>query len=148
MQVSIRPLRLPLAEFAPLRDDASREGAAFIERLVAKWEQGANRFDRPGERLLGAFAGESLVGVGGLSRDPYRSDEGVGRLRHLYVLAACRGRGVGSMLVDRLLAGSDRHFARIRLRTRDAGSFYLRHGFQETAEPNATHVRRLQPAQG
>ena len=148
MQVSIRPIRLPLAEFAPLQEDADRDGAAFIERLVAEWATGANRFDRPGERLLGAFTGETLVGIGGLNRDPYGSEEGTGRLRHLYVMTACRGRGIGSMLVDRLLVGSERHFARIRLRSRDAGRFYLRHGFQQTAEPNATHVRRLPPAEG
>ena len=141
--VSVRRIRLPLTDHAPLRDEAGRSGFGFVERLVVDGHQGVNRFDGPGACLLGAFAGETLVGIGGLNRDPYAADSGTGRLRHLYVLEAWRGRGVGSALVDRLLAAAQGRFTRVRLRTEQAADFYVGHGFGPSAEADATHVRTV-----
>ena len=36
-----------------------------------------------------------MVGIGGLNIDPYLALPDVGRVRHLYVLRKCRGRGAG-----------------------------------------------------
>ncbi|WP_162596278.1 GNAT family N-acetyltransferase [Methylobacterium sp. 17Sr1-1] len=113
-----------------------------MRRLFEDHATGANRFDRPGERLLRAWHGGHLVGVGGLNGDPYVADNGIGRLRHLYVLAAHRRLGLGAVLVRALLREAEGHFRVVRLRTvsAEAAAFYRRLGFQETAEPNATHV--------
>jgi GNAT superfamily N-acetyltransferase len=86
---------------ASLAADGERAGSRIVRRLVEEWASGANRFDRPGEVLLGAWLDGQLVGVCGLNVDPYAAQERVGRVRHLYVLSALRRLGVGRRL-DRL----------------------------------------------
>ena len=127
--------------FAALRAEAAREGFSFVDRLALRWETGANRFEQPGECLLGAIVNATLVGVGGLNRDPYATDGSIGRLRHLYVMRSARRRGVGRLLVDRLVDRARPCFARIRLRTDtpDAAAFYLARGFEAVADEPATH---------
>ncbi|MET7244530.1 GNAT family N-acetyltransferase [Methylobacterium sp. EM32] len=135
----------PLAE--PLRAEAEMRRVDFVRRLFEDHAAGANRFDRPGERLLGAWHGGHLVGVGGLNRDPYVADDGIGRLRHVYVLASHRRRGIGAVLVRALLREAEGHFRVVRLRaaSAEAAAFYRRLGFQEAAEPNATHLIPVTP---
>ncbi len=63
----------------------------FLDRHIADGRSGANRFDKPGECLIGLFDGERLVAVGGLNSDPYdTSGRAVGRLRHVYVAQSHR----------------------------------------------------------
>lgn len=128
-----------------LRSEAHSEGFAFLERLVGDWETGTNRFDKPGEKLLGAFLGEQLVGVGGLNREPYDPAPSRARLRHLYVLKAFRRQGIARALVIHLIEAVEPAFDEIRLRTAsvDAAAFYEHLGFQRSPLPTATHVRQL-----
>lgn len=135
----------PAAE--PLRVDGASRGIDFVRRLFEDWMSGANRFDQPGEALLGAWQGDRLVGVGGLNRDPYAADEGVGRLRHVYVLASHRRLGIGETLVRRLLREAEGHFRVVRLRavSPEAAAFYRVLGFSDCAEPAATHVIPVTP---
>ena len=139
--IAIRPIRLPLEGLDALRRESLEDGFDFVERLATEWDSGVNRFDRPGECLLGAFAGERLVSIAGLNRDPYAQDAQTGRLRHVYVLEAWRRHGIGAALVRRLLEAAQGRFARLRLRTERAGPFYLRLGFSPSPDPDATHVR-------
>lgn len=131
----------------PLRRDGERHGVDFVRRLFADWTSGTNRFDRPGERLLGAWHGAHLVGVGGLNRDPYALREDIGRLRHVYVLAAHRRLGIGAVLVRALLREAEGHFRVVRLRaaSAEAAAFYRRLGFRDAAEPNVTHIIPVTP---
>jgi GNAT superfamily N-acetyltransferase len=145
-RIDIRPIRLPLGELAPLREEARRDGYRFVERLFAEWESGTNRFDGDGECLVGAFVDGTLVGIGGLNRDPFAGDAGTGRLRHLFVHEAWRRRGIGRALVEHLVAAARGRFDRLRLRSRDARAFYVRQGFRGTAEADATHIMELAPA--
>lgn len=118
------------------------EGHNLVERLVDDWEDGSNRFDGPGEVALEARLDSRLVGVGGLNRDPYLDDRGVGRIRHVYVSPDARGLGVGRVLVLSLVEHAREQFSRVRLRTEDAktSGFYMRLGFVEAHdEPDATH---------
>jgi GNAT superfamily N-acetyltransferase len=140
----IATVHLPHAGFDLLRAEAAEEGFRFLDRLALEWESGAARFDRPGEVLLGLFAGGMLVGIGGIGRDPYASCDRVGRVRHVYVLAAFRGHGLGSALLSALLAKADGFFDDVRLRTdsRRAAGFYLRNGFVPIDDPSASHSRR------
>lgn len=118
------------------------EGHNLVERLVDDWEDGSNRFDRPGEVALEARLDSRLVGVGGLNCDPYLDDPGVGRVRHVYVSPDARGLEVGRVLVVSLVEHARGQFSRVRLRTGDAetSGFYVRLGFVEAHdEPDATH---------
>ena len=125
--------------------EAAGEGFRFMDRLTSEWRSGINRFARPGEVLLGAFQAADLVAVGGLNRDPYANQDGVGRLRHLYVRRSTRHSGVGSVLVSTLLDRADNAFHSVRLRTqtREAADFYVSLGFHPVQDETATHVRSL-----
>lgn len=127
-----------------LLDASLSEGFDFVDRLVRFWEDGSNRFDRPGEILLQVRSGAALLAVGGLNVDPYIDDPSVGRLRHVYVLPSARGTGVGSLLVRSLVDRGFGRFDRIRLRvgTPDGGPFYEALGFVATDEERATHEYR------
>lgn len=131
------------AEISYLSLEARLSNHPFLDRLNADWRTGANRFDKPGECLLGLFDGGRLVAVGGLNRDPYdTSGRPVGRLRHVYVAQSHRRLGIGSQLVAELLARAQ-VFERMRLRTPgtpEAAAFYESLGFVRVDEPDATHA--------
>lgn len=115
--------------------DGARTGTGIVRRLVAEWHDGANRFDRPGEALFGAWLGALLVGVCGLNVDPYAGSARVGRVRHLYVLASCRRRGVGRALAMEVVRAARGRFDELRLRTSnpEAARLYRRLGFEAVA---------------
>lgn len=144
--VVIRAVRLPLEGLDRLRADAHADGHMIVDRLVDDWGSGANRFDRAGELLLGAYSEMQLAGIGGLNLDPYARDDACGRLRHIAVARSQRRKGVGRALVGALIDGAT-VFDRIRLRTfsADAAALYEGMGFGRIADPFATHELRLGP---
>lgn len=131
--------------FELLRQASLAEDLRLLQRLSDEWTDGTNRFALRGEALFGTFHAHMLVGVCGLSVDPYLGAPGVGRVRHLYVSPAHRRCGLGRALLETVVHHADPYFQRLRLRTdsHDAGQFYLSQGFRLTDEPNATHVREL-----
>lgn len=142
--LSIRTLSALPEEILVLEAEAVAEGFRFLTRLVAEWSSGANRFDQPGECLLGVFSNGQLIAVGGLSHDPCAGPE-VGRLRRVYVAQASRGRQVGKALVGQLLARAAQSFHVVRLSTdtHEGASFYLRCGFEPVQDEHATHAKSL-----
>lgn len=134
---------LPPQIFA-LEKAAAAEGFKFITRLTSEWHSGSNRFDGPGECLMAAYLNRQLVGIGGLSVDPFTRAH-TGRLRRIYVTPASRGQQVGRRLVNALLAYAALHFETVRLNTDTAlgSAFYLACGFTLTEEARATHIVQL-----
>src|SRR5262245_20445929 len=132
----LRLAELPADRLADLVAEAEGEGHRFLRRLVEEWDSGVNRFALPGEALFAAVAGGHVVGGCGLNRDPYTTDKRVGRVRHLYVQAAYRRRGVGSRLVAAVVAAAQGIFDRLRLRTGStaAARFYEAVGFLPCGE--------------
>jgi N-acetylglutamate synthase-like GNAT family acetyltransferase len=139
---------MPITAFNPglitLRSEAINEGYHFLTRLIDEWNSGSNRFNRPGERFLGAFLDDNLIGVCGLNRDPFTRKYGIGRLRHLYVTPSTRRRGIGSALIRQLIDDSTVfEIVRLRTDTKEAAAFYLRQGFVAVDEDSATHAKKL-----
>ena len=141
--MQILPVPCDEALFAALTAEAEAEGYLFLRRHAEEWRDGTLRFDRPGEIFLGALDGGRLVGVAGISLDPYHPEPGLGRVRHLYVAPDRRRDGIGSALVTRLLDHGRGRFDRLRLWTRSASSFYERLGFTASPGPKQTHVIAL-----
>ena len=137
-------MRLPgLPEgFEELAADAMADGVKVLEVLRADWDSSALRFERPGEALFAAYAGPALLGVCGVTPDPYLQDEQAGRLRRLYVRRAARRHGAGRDLL-RAIAAEARGQGWLRLRVRappTAFAFYEACGFlRAVGEPAATH---------
>ena len=134
-------LDLPL-DVEELRTEAAEAGFRFVNKLVTEWHSGTNRFDEPGEVLLGAFQASHLVAVGGLNRDPYANPVEIGRLRHIYVRRSSRRLGVGTLLVRQLLDHARGVFHSVRLRTvtQEAAEFYVGLGFRPVQQKTATHI--------
>ena len=133
---------LPLADIQPLVVESRAQNHHFVNRLVNQYVDGSNRFDQPGEALYAAYVGDQMVGVGGLNVDPYIDDSGAGRVRHLYVLADWRGRGVGRRLMQQIVDEARRHFSVLTLRTfnPDAARFYVAIGFEAVSNvESVTH---------
>ena len=131
--------------FDALVDESERQGYRFVRRLADEWASGANRFDRPGEALFAARIDGRLVGACGLNVDPYTRVVGVGRVRHLYVLADYRRLGVGRQLVEQVLDAARGRFERLRLSTQNpaAAQLYERLGFERRAAADHTHLLEL-----
>lgn len=137
---------LPSEALGPLVADSEQAGLRFVRRLAEEWASGRNRFDRPGEVLFGAVVDGRMVGVCGLNVDPYAAAPGVGRVRRLYVLSACRRLGTGERLVAEVIAAARGRFGTLRLRTENeaAARLYERMGFRRCAGlADCTHLMEL-----
>lgn len=141
MTIDIRRVHFTHEAFAPLLAEAEEHGGPFLLRLRDEWLSGATRFSHPGEFLFGAYADVGLVAIGGVSRDPYDPEPGLGRVRHVYVSQAHRRKGIGRMLVARIVSEARGRFTRLRLRTRSDGAAHLYEalGFVPSGLPNETH---------
>ncbi|WP_448651477.1 GNAT family N-acetyltransferase [Pseudomonas fluorescens] len=132
------------SQISALEKEAVAEGFRFITRLTSEWHSGTNRFDAPGECLMAVYLDRQLVGIGGLSIDPFTHAR-TGRLRRVYVVPTSRGQQIGRQLVSALLAHAALYFERVRLYTdtSEGSTFYLRCGFTRTEDAQATHIVQL-----
>jgi GNAT superfamily N-acetyltransferase len=138
-----RITHLPL-QILDLEKTAVAESFKFLTRLTSEWQSGTNCFDGPGKCLMGAYLNQQLVGIGGLSVDPFTPDR-TGRLRRVYVSPVSRGQQVGRRLVGALFAHAALHFESVHLytETSEGSTFYLRCGFIRTEDANATRIVRI-----
>lgn len=133
MDVVVEPVaELAMISIAPLLIESEREGRFFLRRLAEEWSSGANRFQRPGERLYLAHFGNTVIGLCGLNIDPYAADPTVGRVRRLFVTSEHRGKRIGSRLVRSVVTAAHGKFRLLRVRTENpiADALYERLGFQ------------------
>lgn len=131
-----------------LQAESEREGFGMLTRLAQDWQSEDNRFDGPGEAFFVARMRDEIVAVGGLNIDPYTTDNTVGRVRHVYVSPGVRRRGVGRLLVLKIIDVAIDQFEKLRLRTdtEEADRFYRALGFQRcNNESNSTHYTTLKP---
>lgn len=117
----VRVNDLPNDRFAEMLAESDAAGYQFLRRVASEWEDGFQRFSRPGEALLIAERHSRWVGVCGLSIDPYLNDPGIGRVRNVYVLADCRRLGIARRLVAEAITLARGHFDRLRLRGEEEG---------------------------
>lgn len=147
MDAIVSPIReLHLETLKPLLDESLSEGYRFVQTLLDEYQSGANRFETTGAILLGVYAQGHLIGVGGVQQDPYLQRADIGRIRHVYVLNACRRHGIGKLLLHALVDHARQHFTMLTLRTNtpDAARFYEAIGFSSAPRfPDATHWLEL-----
>ncbi|MDW5313519.1 GNAT family N-acetyltransferase [Rhizobium sp. PL01] len=141
--VEIRPLTPETDGFALLLQESVVEGHRMLHRLQENWTSGLNRFDRPGEILVGSFDNGRLTGICGRNIDPFANNAAAGRVRHLYVATAYRNTGVGGQLIRFIARDADRFFRFLNTRAPpQAYEFYEHLGFSPVLE-NSTVTHRL-----
>jgi N-acetylglutamate synthase-like GNAT family acetyltransferase len=123
-----------------LAEESLSQGFRFVERLIREYRSGLNCFNQPGEVLATASVQGTVVGIGGLNRDPYFNDPNIGRLRHLYVESIWRRHGIGCLLVTYLINEANQHYQLLTLRTDTpaADEFYQKLGFK--TQPSWEHT--------
>jgi GNAT superfamily N-acetyltransferase len=140
-----RVTELP-ADLGSLLISARAEAFHALDRLLADWDSGANRFAAPGELFLTARINGTLAGICGLNVDPYTRRSRTGRLRHLYVAPWARRSGVGRELVETVVDAAPQSFNVLELRTdrSEARAFYAVLGFEVVSGSEfVTHRRNL-----
>jgi len=142
MPPAIQQIGLPIKGLDRLIAEARAEGYNFIDTLAGDWQSGENRFDGPGEILMGSVDQGQLVAVDGLNRDPFANDPQIARIRRVFVRKDWRGQGLGAALVLALVAEARKNFRSVRLRAENAGAarLYERLGFTPIPNPDATHI--------
>lgn len=139
--VDLAPVTPEADGFDQLLRASQTEGHRMLLRFAENWQSGGNRFDRPGECILGAWQDGTLIGVCGRNIDPYDTVPRAGRVRHLYVAPAARRTGLGRRLVDTILIDAGLHFDYLNTNAPEAAyQFYERLGFARVPGlPRVTH---------
>ncbi|OZT10755.1 GNAT family N-acetyltransferase [Priestia aryabhattai] len=134
-------------DLANLIIESKNEGFLFLERLINDYRNGTNTFNKPGEFLYGVFNQEgSVIAIGGINKDPFSTNERIGRLRRFYVSKYFRRKGVGRSLVTRILKDASQHYETIVLYTdtEQANKFYTSLGFiKDKRISKSTHSLNL-----
>ena len=131
----------------PQVDALAAESLAEGFRFGARWLAAidGSTSDAPRQFFLGVFDGDALVALGGVTPDAYADEPGLGRVRHVFVAAAARRRGIGRRLLEALESQASSTYSTLRLRTdtQRAAAFYEELGYSPTQEPSATHRKTL-----
>jgi amino-acid N-acetyltransferase len=119
----------PQSSAVPVIRPADASDGATAERLLVS-------ADLPvagvAEAVGNFFVAEVPAGVVGVAGLEIHGDDGI--LRSVAVAAAERGRGLGALLTDRVLAHARRSgLRRVYLLTTTAEAYFARHGFGRTA---------------
>ena len=120
-------------------DMVERNDEEFVripKKTIARWADGTNKFDGPGEKLWGVFDGAKCIATGGLSHDPYLDDKTVGRVRGIYVDPEYRKHGLAKILLHLVIDRAKVNFLRLRLGTTNpvAAEIYKSFGFVYVGE--------------
>ncbi|MBO1583101.1 GNAT family N-acetyltransferase [Bacillus sp. XF8] len=129
-----------------LVEESKKEGFNFLIKLVNEYRNKTNTFNKKGECLYGVFQDEVLIGIGGINQDPYMKAKVVGRLRRFYISKAYRRKGIGNLLLRKILSDAKEHFQTVVLYTdtKQASQFYISNGFMKSeGYQGATHYLRL-----
>jgi len=123
---------------------AGEEAMLAREKLAARL---APDRGRPHDVVLGAFDGDALVGLVGMSVDPRAKVRHRGRVFGMYVPRERVRRGIGGALVDAIIAHArrarelDALVLTVTASNDDACRLYERHGFAAFGrEPGAVRV--------
>ena len=137
-------------DISRLVGESEAEGYRFLTRLVSDYEDGTNRFSKPGEALfLIRNENEDVVAIGGVNQSPFSEDKQTARLKRFYVLEDARRQRIGSLLLKAIIEHSRATFTKVTVRTESskADIFYRENGFELDDSTSATtHVMELKEA--
>lgn len=126
--------------FADLAGAARAEGYAFLDRLHARWKDGAYDGDRDAS-VFAVFGEDRPVAIGAQTYDEYDPSPDHRRLRHFYVHPDARRNGVGRALAGALIQEAFQRAPLLHLRATHALStaFWDAMGFERVDRPDRSH---------
>ncbi|PHG12075.1 GNAT family N-acetyltransferase [Bacillus toyonensis] len=133
-------------EISHLVQDSKEGGFNFLIKLINEYENKINVFNKTGECLYGIFQGEKLIGIGGLNEDPYTENNKIGRVRRFYIAKEYRRKGLGRLLLVRILSDAKKYFNIVVLNTdtEQGDKFYTSGGFVKAKKyVRASHYLNL-----
>ncbi|HEY95557.1 MAG TPA: GNAT family N-acetyltransferase [Dehalococcoidia bacterium] len=127
-------------DISHIRNMAEQEGYNMLNRLVADYDSGENRFDKEGEKLIGYILECMVVALCGLNIEPSYTE--YGRIRRLYVLPEYRNRGIGTELVNHLITFAGKYYKGVvvNIGNLPVSNFYESIGFKSVKNPSYTHL--------
>ncbi|PDZ69251.1 GNAT family N-acetyltransferase [Bacillus cereus] len=137
---------LMIYEHEYLVQESKDEGFYFLIKLISEYENKINTFNKTGECLYGIFHEEKLIGIGGLTEDPYIINNKIGRLRRFYIAKEYRRKGLGRLLLVRIISDAKKYFNIVVLNTDTVQNdkFYTSIGFVKgTKYMGASHYLNL-----
>ena len=126
------------------RYESDKEGYNHINRLIAEYNAGENRFDKIGEKLVGFVLDDKVVAVCGLNIET--TNNRLGRIRRLYVIPEHRRCGIGTELVKYLIKHAKQYFQSVVVNIGDlpVDDFYKSIGFKSVINNDSyTHIMIL-----
>ncbi|MFD5259927.1 GNAT family N-acetyltransferase [Bacillus wiedmannii] len=129
-----------------LVQESKEEGFNFLIKLKSDYENKINTFNKTGECLYGIFQVERLIGIGGLNEDPFTENNKIGRVRRFYIAKEYRRKGLGGLLLVRILNDAKKYFNIVVLHTdtEQGDKFYTSSGFVKgTKYVGASHYLNL-----
>ncbi|MGE6598261.1 GNAT family N-acetyltransferase [Bacillus proteolyticus] len=137
---------LMMYEHDYLVQESKDEGFNFLIKLISEYENKINTFNKTGECLYGIFQGGRLIGIGGINENLYTEDNKIGRLRRFYIAKEYRRKGLGRLLLVRILSDAKKYFTIVVLNTdtEQGDKFYTSSGFVKgTKYVGASHYLNL-----
>ncbi len=121
------------------------EGHNMINRLLNDFRAGTNRFDVPGEILCAHLSGNTVVAVAGLNHEKDTTFGKAARVRRLYVVPRCRGKGLARSLIEELILFASPRFDTLTVNVGklEAQGFYEHLGFKPVEHSGFTHIKEL-----
>ncbi|MFC1933165.1 GNAT family N-acetyltransferase [Chloroflexota bacterium] len=113
-----------------IRYESDKEGYNMINRLIADYHSGRNKFNKKGEKLIGFLLDNEIIAVCGLNIES--TNDKLGRIRKLYVLKNYQHRGIGTELVKYLVNHAKPYFEGVvvNIGNLPVDNFYKSIGFE------------------
>ena len=144
----MKPMRiesLDAYDWTGILRESLAEGHNMVNRLLADFLGGINRFDKPGEVLFAHSSGNAVVAVAGLNHELEPRCPRSGRIWRLFVLPEYRGVGLARGLVEELnrCAAADFDTVTVNVGRMKARGFYEHLGFTPVQHPGIAHIKEL-----
>ena len=127
--------------FPALNARAKAEGYDFLDRLAARWCEGAYLDDHDAS-VFACFAEDRVIAIGAQTADEYAPSPAHRRIRHFYVHTDHRRSGIGRTLAGALIQEAFQLAPILRLRaTHDLSrAFWDAVGLERVDLPDCSHV--------